>query len=151
MRLPSTSTGLLVVCSRCMPRQSEEHWAVGTVVVSRITSVVQNLGDLIVDLHEVYISAVRAHGRRKVKTNLLILFLGGDEVGSNFGRLDTRFQGCLGTLDSIARAVDVPGDATSSGSTETCPKKGVGRTLWRFSGVFSETGTPEGRCPVGKG
>jgi hypothetical protein len=109
-----------------MPRQPEEHWTVGTVVVFRITSVVQNLGDFIVDLHEVYISAVLTHGRRKVTTNLLVFFLGGDEVSSNFGRLDTRLQGCLGALDSIARAVKVPGDATNSGSTETCPKKGVG-------------------------
>ena len=80
--------------------------------------------------------------------NLLIVFLGGDELGSNFGGMNTRFQGRLSTLDSIVGAIEVPSDTAHNSSAETCPKKGVGRALWRLGGVFSETRASESRNPI---
>lgn len=53
---PSTGTGFLIVCSGRVPGKSKKHWAVGTVVVSRIASIIQNLGDPVVDLQVIYVS-----------------------------------------------------------------------------------------------
>ena len=47
---PPTSTSFLIERSRRMPSKSKKYWTVGTVVVSRIASIVQKLGDLEVDL-----------------------------------------------------------------------------------------------------
>jgi len=47
---PSTSTGVFVIRSRRMPGKSKKYWAVGTVVVPSIASIIQNIGNLEVDL-----------------------------------------------------------------------------------------------------
>ena len=81
-------------------------------------------------------------------TNLLIVFLCGDEVGSNLSGLNTGFQSRLCTLDSIVGAIEVPGDTAERSSAETGPEKGIGRALWCLGGVFSETRVSESRSPV---
>jgi hypothetical protein len=39
-----------------MPGKPNKHWTVGTVVIPRIASIVQKLGNLAVDLQTIYIS-----------------------------------------------------------------------------------------------
>ena len=46
-----------------MPGKSKEYWAIGTVVVSGIASIVQKFGDLIVDLETIYISINSTRGK----------------------------------------------------------------------------------------
>jgi hypothetical protein len=58
--------------------------------------------------------------------NLLVVTLGGDEVGSDLSGLNTGLQGCFSTLDSIIGAVEVPGDTTDGSGTDTGPEKGIG-------------------------
>jgi hypothetical protein len=134
-----------------MPGKSDKHWAVRTVVVPSVAGVVQKLGDLVVDLQAFYIRVDQPRDKCEFNvaaTNLLIVLLGGNEIGSNLSGLNTRLQSCLGTLESIVGTVDVPSDTTNGSSTKTRPEKGFGRALWCFSGVFSETGASESRNPV---
>jgi len=121
---PSTSTGFLIVCSGRMPGKSKEYWAIGTVVVSDIASIVQKFGDPVVDLESIYISINSRveNATSRYSTNLLIVPLGGDEVDSNLGRLSTGLQSRFGTLDSIFGTVDVPGDTANGRNTDTGPK-----------------------------
>ena len=59
MYSPSASAGFLVIRSRRMPSESKNHWTVGTVVVPRIASIVQDLGNPVVDLQIFTSTAVR--------------------------------------------------------------------------------------------
>lgn len=76
-------------------------------------------------------------------TNLLIVVLGGDKVGSNLGGLDTGLQSSLGTLDSIVGAVEVPSDTANRSSADTGPEKGIRRAFGCLGRIFSETGGSE--------